>query len=682
MQGTKAIIGTYNTMPDGASSSLFELTYQSSWRPFLSSLYKFQNIAAVLYYSGTILQWIEENHPEFLILLEEMTSRKQVELLGGGFFSPLLSALQPADKVGQIEMLTTYLRKTFGKRPLGGWVYEYSWDENLPQIFRNAGLEYSFLPAKKLVEAGLLSQGSLTPLITEDQRKLLYIFPVLDLEDEFAEPVPFESALETLVERYPGADLYTIMVNGQSVPWMWNVSGVESPDVLFEKSFAWFQKNCLYIETLTTQTYARTMRAGGPPVYLSTCASSRLCRGFQQERRDVGAGGTSYPKSPKDPSRITARQLIVQNEFSRKLYDKMYYVNALIALLRGDKARKKSAQEDLWKAQSGDAYWEGRLGGIRRPEVRMGAYRDLIEAEKTTRVHGSFVPGLILDDIDCDGQKELLYQAADFNCYVHEKGASVFELDSFRTKQNFCSVYTAEGNAGLLNSFSDQLCETGGFGTQRVNLESCVFAIDEKDKSIQKVVFSREVPMFHLSLKKSYLFQKHCISVDYEIVNAGSGIAAFRFATRLTMQFAPVLDEVRFSLARGRETKEIPLCDGVEAESLDSVRIECQQAKNVVELRSDNAFAFKMQHRLDHFASPDLGRLRSNHIPDTGLAGPARCGAPEASPGDVPEDAPNGVAESHGAELFYQGTDMLFGWDLEIPPDATRNFSLSFHLSN
>ena len=139
MQGTKVILGTYNTMPDGASGKVFELTYQRSWRPFLSSLYKFQNISAVLYYSGSVLQWIEENHPEFILLLEEMAGRKQIELLGGGYFSPLFPILQPSDKVGQIEMLTTYLRKTFGRRPSGGWLYEYAWDAGLPIIFRKLG---------------------------------------------------------------------------------------------------------------------------------------------------------------------------------------------------------------------------------------------------------------------------------------------------------------------------------------------------------------------------------------------------------------------------------------------------------------------------------------------------------------------------------------------------------------
>lgn len=83
MQDKKVIIGTYNSMPHGISSRIFEWTYQSSWRPFLSGLYKFPAIHAVLYYSGTVLQWIEENHPEFMLLLEEMLGKKQIELLGG-----------------------------------------------------------------------------------------------------------------------------------------------------------------------------------------------------------------------------------------------------------------------------------------------------------------------------------------------------------------------------------------------------------------------------------------------------------------------------------------------------------------------------------------------------------------------------------------------------------------------
>ncbi|MCE1197316.1 DUF1925 domain-containing protein, partial [bacterium] len=490
MQGTKVILGTYNTMPDGASGKVFELTYQRSWRPFLSSLYKFQNINAVLYYSGVVFQWIEENHPEFLLLLEEMAGRKQIELLGGGYFSPLFPMLQPSDKIGQIEMLTTYLRKTFGKRPSGGWLGEYAWDDAVPVVFRNSGLSYTFLPATLLAGAGLAESGQFLPLITEDQRKLLYIFPAFDIDATFGEAMPFETALERLMATYPECRLYTMMIDGNSVPAMWEASGLESPDVMFEKTFAWFQKNCLDIETSLAQSHAKTLKSG-KLFYLCSCMAPRL---------EASLGMGSCPGDP--PRRAPVKQLLLRNPSSKRLYDKMYHIHSLMSLLRGDKARKKSAQEDLWKAQNGDAYWESAIGGIRRPEVRMNAFRALIEAEKATRIHGSFSPGIILDDIDCDGEKEIVYQAADMNCYLHLKGASVFEIDSFKTKQNYCSTYAAEpgGSGGGAasaagrgaNCFVDRLFSAGGFGEELLDLGGQSYALLDHERSPNKVVFSKE----------------------------------------------------------------------------------------------------------------------------------------------------------------------------------------------
>lgn len=647
MQGTKVILGTYNTMPDGTSGKVFELTYQRSWRPFLSSLYKFQNISAVLYYSGVVLQWIEENHPEFILLLEEMADRKQIELLGGGYFSPLFPILQPSDKVGQIEMLTTYLRKTFGKRPSGGWLYEYSWDAGLPIIFRNSGLNYSFLPAKILSEAGFIESGQFTPLVTEDQRKLLYIFPVFDLDETFGTPLPFESALERLMLEHPEGRLYTMMVDGHSVPGMWEASGLESPDVMFEKSFAWFQKNCLFVETVSAQAYARTLK-NAKLFYLSSCASKRLGVGFENE----------IAESRRLCAPYLAKQLILQNPSSKHLYDKMYHVHSLMTLLRGDKARKKSAQEDLWKAQNGDAYWESGVGGIRRPEVRINAYRSLIEAEKATRIHGSFSPGIILDDIDCDGDRETLYQAADMNCYIHEKGASVFEIDSFRNKQNYCCVYN-DNPLRSLNSFMDRIFGIGSFDEELINLGMQTYSTLEREKSPCKVVFSKEFALksgssLHpLAIKKAYFFQKYCISVDIELVNRSQHQIPLRYALEVNLQPAASWEDMEIFSSAGREKEQIPPLVKPPSFTAEAITFQMLQGKEAVEIRSDKPFQMRMEHVMDRLETPQIIRLHDGHLNS------------ETSPGK--------------GEAFYQGTHMLFGWDTEMTADSSATFSLSLH---
>lgn len=649
MHGKKVILGTYNHMPEGASNRMFELTYQSSLRPFLSSLCKFPNVYAMLYYSGTVLQWIEENHPEFLILLEEMVNRRQLEMLGGGFFSPMLSALQPSDRLGQIEMLTTYLRKALGKRPSGGWLYEYGWDSTFPHVLRSSGFSYTFLPANKLVSAGLAQEDLGSPILTEDQRKMIYVFPVFDTGEILSSAMPFESALEKIEAIYPECGLYTIMADGHSIPAMWEASGLESPDVMFERTFAWFQKNCLDIETTTAQAQAKTFRSS-TLFYLSSCASSRVTEAFLAQNRAMPSSALPH----------ISRQLILGNPAARLLSDKMQHVRGLVNLLRGDKSRKKSAQEDLWRTQSGDAYWESFLGGIRRPEVRIGLYRNLLEAEKATRIHGSFSPGVLLDDIDCDGEREILYQAADYNCYVHSKGALAFELDSMKSRHNYCSSYdvSRKGRTGL---FRDAIHPAHSFVDPLLDLSAMSYSVSDKERGIQNIIFWRDAHfrqgtvLNSLSIRKSYLFQKHCASVDYHLENQSQRKVEIRFCTELWLQPAASREDAVFSIAQGRSRRDIP----AGAESFDSegdaVFVECLPLKEILEIRSDCRFAALVRHRMDGYKNEDLVRLQ-----DRGFASAIQ-GFPEG-------------------ELFYQGTSILLGWDLVLPPDSFRNISVSLHL--
>jgi len=58
------------------------------YKPLLSSLYTSQELSFALFMSGPFLDWIEHAHPEFLMIVEEMISRKQLEVLGGGFYTP------------------------------------------------------------------------------------------------------------------------------------------------------------------------------------------------------------------------------------------------------------------------------------------------------------------------------------------------------------------------------------------------------------------------------------------------------------------------------------------------------------------------------------------------------------------------------------------------------------------
>ncbi|MCL1958224.1 MAG: alpha-amylase, partial [Spirochaetes bacterium] len=116
------ILGSHAHVPSGADEKEYEFVYEKKMRPFITNLYRYSNIKAVLHYSGVLLYWVERTHPELFMLIEDMVSRKQAEILSGGFYEPMFPLIPLQDRIGQMELLTTYLRKHFGKRPVGCWI--------------------------------------------------------------------------------------------------------------------------------------------------------------------------------------------------------------------------------------------------------------------------------------------------------------------------------------------------------------------------------------------------------------------------------------------------------------------------------------------------------------------------------------------------------------------------------
>ena len=271
MQKTHLIIGAYNHLPEGLSESEFEGVYQSCYRPFLSVLNRFPEIQATLFFSGSLLKRFEFRHPEYLMLLEEMTARRQVELLGGGFYAPIMPLIPSADRLGQIELLTTYLRKTFGKRPRGCWLSEFAWEPWLSSTLQTCGMDYTFLSAEQFLESIPGSREELLPIITEDQGRCTTILPVHDCSTSFETPLGF---VDSLNELKPG-NMHILMLPGESIRLLWESSGLESPDVYMERTFAWLRKSALEYETTTPSRYLKTNRQW-TKAYFPGTASIRL----------------------------------------------------------------------------------------------------------------------------------------------------------------------------------------------------------------------------------------------------------------------------------------------------------------------------------------------------------------------------------------------------------------------
>src|ERR1700677_2188694 len=66
--------------PCGNFDSVLESCYQKSYLPFVELLEKHPHVHAALHYSGPLLQWFENNRPEYFVKLRDLVQRGQIEM--------------------------------------------------------------------------------------------------------------------------------------------------------------------------------------------------------------------------------------------------------------------------------------------------------------------------------------------------------------------------------------------------------------------------------------------------------------------------------------------------------------------------------------------------------------------------------------------------------------------------
>ncbi|GHU95487.1 glycosyl hydrolase [Spirochaetia bacterium] len=514
-------MGSHAHVPYGAGDDEFEKIYALKLKPFISTLYKYPKIQGTLHYSGVLLHWIEKVHPEFLMLIEDLVLRKQVELLGGGFYEPMLSLISLQDKIGQIELLTTYLRKQFGKRPQGCWIPGLCWEQGLVSPLSACGMAYTFLDEGQFAAAGLSGEDLYKPCISEDQGKIITVFPISSqLNAAAAKSSPYETLEKLAAINSPGASPLEVSRVFSVFP---EVSSSGSPlreagaVELFWHEFLEDLSRCESFLEFTS-----------PGKYLK--------------------GRRSLKKAYFPDSR--GRQYLIEHPEANGIYSKMVFSHTLINQLRGDKSRKRTAREELWKAQGFDVFCPLGSGGIFRSSIRKSAYRALLEAEKITRETGNFVPSLMNFDFDLDNDGEYLFQGERINCYIRLEGAGVFELDYLPKTWNYLDTLGGQG------AFSDWLLPSGlsfedaaqgpvrSVLADREGTRFCGgerFELVEMEKGRGKVSFilseKKDVPLGQIEIVKSYQLRKDTLTVAYTLTNRGAETRDFQFAPVIDLSF-------------------------------------------------------------------------------------------------------------------------------------------------
>jgi hypothetical protein len=565
-QKLQIILGSHVHVPFGAGEGEFERAYSLKLKPFISALYKFPQIQGTLHYSGALLSWVDRVYPECTMSIDDLVSRKQVELLGGGFYEPQFTLIPLQDKIGQVEMLTTYLRKRFGKKPQGCWLPALGWEQNLVGPLLSCGMAYTFLGEDRFRLAGLSGGDLYAPCLSEDQGKLISVFPVSRSLEALFNPeegaIPFLKALSKLAGELSDASSRVAAVFPDPCGAM-NSSG--------EAELYWhcfFQGLSDSLESFDFTTPGRFIKGRG---------------GFRR---------AYFPGSME-------RQYLIDYPGANGIYAKMVFSHMLINQLRGDKARKHTAREELWKAQGYDAFCPAESGGVYRGDLRKSAFRSLLEAEKITRENGSFIPCLMNFDFDLDNEDEYLFQGERINCYVRLEGAGLFELDYLPRSWNYLD--TLAHDRGRPFGFSDLILPpSSGAGEAGEILEGpeirrCAaerFMVGDMDKTRCKASFilseRDQGPFRSIRLEKGYQLRKDTLTVNYSIRNTGEGEENFRFVPVVELSFPGDGEEYQRVFAGGGILPVLP--EGALLAGVKSLKFQDIKNETILTLEADKLF--------------------------------------------------------------------------------------------
>ncbi|MCL2410659.1 MAG: alpha-amylase [Treponema sp.] len=528
------IIGSHAHVPSSASEKEFEYIYETRMRPFVSNLYRYSNIHAVLHYSGVLLYWVERTHPGFFMLIEDMINRKQAEILGGGFYEPVFPLIPLHDRIGQIELMTTYLRKHYGKRPQGCWLPGMVWEQPMANALCASDMTYTFLSQEQFLQAGMKGASLYSPCITEDQGKLIVVFPTaLSVEKELAEKSfshvfnelhkKVEKEFKSSSNRYsPNEKIICVF------PEKVASSPEEAPDTAWNRFFEEISLSEKLLETTLPSKIIKTVKAYGK---------------------------ASFPNSSAYDKDFSPRRFLIDHDEVNNLYSKMILTNVLINQLKGDKSRKQNAREELWKAQDSLLFSPGN--GYLRSEFRKAAYSSLLRAEKLTREKEKPVSSFVQYDFDFDGIKEFLFQDSLINCYIQQKGGSIFELDYLPKEWNYLDCGSDSGGIRC-TAFNDLMVPVDSkqpsMWTDSNNNRLCfneqyeAIEQNKKGKLCFKLAASGDEMVFgNIEVNKCYAIKKDTISVSYTLKNTGNEPLKFLFIPEIIFSFAGIGDElVRF----------------------------------------------------------------------------------------------------------------------------------------
>lgn len=440
------VLGIHNHQPLGNFDWVVEEAYQKAYLPFLRTLKKYPAVKIAQHFTGTLLDWLTEQKPQFIRELRGMVQSGQVEMMGGAYYEAILSIIPDEDKAEQLALMNRATKRHFKTTPHGIWLAERVWEQHLAKPIAEAGLRYIVVDDTHFKYAGFADEELLGYYVTEEQGFKVDIFPIskkLRYEIPFGEVKDLIQYLRDLATE-EGNRIVVYADDGEKFGiWPETFKHVYEDGWLdgFLKALS---ENSDWIKIVHFKDVLDTI----PPLgrtYLPNASYAEMMHWalpvhhyglydeFERHLKDQGILETygSFFKGG------FWRNFLAKYPEANHMHKKMMRVSArgraLVQRSNHASTRRaaRKAMNDVLAAQCNDPYWHGIFGGLYLPNLRYPIYRHLIKAESQfDRIEKNEGIRVQTVDFDCDGHREVIVESNVLSAYFKpDAGGALYELD-------------------------------------------------------------------------------------------------------------------------------------------------------------------------------------------------------------------------------------------------------------
>jgi 4-alpha-glucanotransferase len=458
----------HNHQPIGNFSHVFQQAFEESYRPFLDTFSRFDNLKISLHTSGSLMEWLDQEHPDYVDQLADLVAAGRIEIVGGPYYEPILAMLPSCDRIGQIRRYSDWLERRLGANVRGMWMPERIWEQSYTRDLVDAGMEYTVLDDYHFKKAGLTNDELYGHFATEDDGKVMSVFPG---SERLRYLIPFQSPedivahLAELSDKRPGS-LAVFGDDGEKFgTWPGTFQHVYN-DGWLERFFQALSDNQDWIQTSTMAEVVDTLPPVGK-VYLPDCSYREMTE-WSLPASQLTKYQSICHEMENDPHWEQISQFIqggfwrnfkVKYPESNEMYTRMMSVSRRLQLAteaanRGeaiDADLLEEAQTELYRGQCNCSYWHGAFGGIYLPHLRNAVYEKLISAEnlldRATGRSGKWVEASA-EDLNFDAKPEICLSNDRLAALVEPAaGGRLYELDVRSICHNLLATLTRRPEA-------------------------------------------------------------------------------------------------------------------------------------------------------------------------------------------------------------------------------------------